>query len=182
MTSALIDPAPDFGDPLGLLAACHGRIEGQCALLLRLPGHLAAHGCDGQAAQAAEKILRYFTSAGPHHHADEERDLFPVLEAAAAKAAAGDITALLAALKTEHRAMEAAWAALAPSLQSLARGETVAPEQMPIGPFVALYRAHMAREDDELLPYARRVLSADQLATLGQAMARRRKVTAAPEA
>ncbi len=176
MAPKLIDPAPDFGDPLGLLAACHSRIEAQCATLLRLPGHLTANGCDPQARQAAEKVLRYFTSAGPHHHEDEEQDLFPLLKSTARAEGATDILALLGTLKAEHRDMEAAWAALSPFLQRLAQGERVEPGRLPVDPFVALYRSHMAREDVVLLPYAHRALSPGQLESLGRGMARRRHV------
>lgn len=49
----LPETAPGFDDPLGLLAACHGRIQAQCELLLRLQAHLGQFGSDIQASQAA---------------------------------------------------------------------------------------------------------------------------------
>jgi ATP phosphoribosyltransferase regulatory subunit HisZ len=42
-------PAVGFEVPLEMLAACHGRVEAQCATLRRLVGHLARHGADRQA-------------------------------------------------------------------------------------------------------------------------------------
>ena len=46
MTDHLLsDPAaPSFDDPLGMLSACHRRIERQLATLARLQRHLPEHG------------------------------------------------------------------------------------------------------------------------------------------
>lgn len=170
----LPQPAPDFRDPLGLLAACHGRIESRCATLMRLPDYLAAHGCDTQVREAAAKILRYFSSAAKHHHRDEEEDLFPRLLASARARGRGDLPALLDALEQEHRALDRAWAALEPGLEALAAGRAVAAERLPVGPFVTLNSGHLAVENRHILPFAREVLNEDALAALGQSMARRR--------
>ena len=62
-----------------MLAACHGRVESQCDTLRRLLPHVAAHGADVQAREAAVAVMRYFDTAARHHHADEEVDLFPAL-------------------------------------------------------------------------------------------------------
>ena len=55
-------PAAGFEVPLEMLAACHGRVEAQCATLRRLVAHLAAHGADEQARDAARAVMRYFDS------------------------------------------------------------------------------------------------------------------------
>ena len=47
--SLLSPPAPDFNDPLGLLAACHQRILGFCDLLERLGPWIDANGLDKEA-------------------------------------------------------------------------------------------------------------------------------------
>ena len=72
-------PSASFEVPLEMLAACHQRIVQQCDTLNRLLPHLAAHGADLQAQQAAQAVLRYFDQAAVDHHADEEQDLFPAL-------------------------------------------------------------------------------------------------------
>ena len=72
-------PAVGFEVPLEMLAACHGRVQAQCATMLRLVPHLAAHGADRQAQEAAAAVMRYFDTAARHHHEDEELDLFPAL-------------------------------------------------------------------------------------------------------
>ena len=162
---------PDFDHPLEMLAACHDRIEDRCELLHRLAAHLAAQGCDQQASQAAASILRYFDTAGAHHHEDEERDLFPALIAKDA----GASSALVAALLADHAAMREAWLQLRVSLLRIADGAgTLEPTEA--ARFTTLYRAHIAREEAELLPLAQRVLDGDTIEALGAAMARRRGV------
>ena len=174
MTIELMTAAPDFSDPLGLLSACHGRIESQCATLLRLPGHLRLHGSDSQAKQAAAKALKYFNTAGKHHHEDEEMDLFPMLE----EYAESDhrLLALLDELRIEHSQMEKAWQDLEYFLSKLASDHEVMPEALPITQFVALYRSHIAKEDRVLFPFACLKLTAVQLSVLGDNMAERRNV------
>ena len=71
--------APGFDDPLGMLVACHRRIERELATLARLQRHLPEHGCDDDARAAARAILKYFDGAAPNHHADEEDERVPAL-------------------------------------------------------------------------------------------------------
>ena len=98
--------APGFDDPLGMLSACHGRIERQLATLERLQRHLPEHGCDVDARAAARGILRYFDTAAPNHHADEEASVFPRLR----NAVPGHAEMLVADLEREHAALARAMA------------------------------------------------------------------------
>ncbi len=172
----LLTPAPDFSTPLEMLHACHGRIEAQCATLLKLIEHVSSHGADTQAMQAATAVLRYFTTAAHHHHEDEEQDLFPQVRAIAVAGGNPRVTRLLDNLAAQHRDMEAAWQALAPWLEALARGESPAFDAARVTTFVALYQAHIDQEEQGLLPYCRATLTPEQQATLGASMARRRGV------
>ena len=176
MSIELIHAAPDFSDPLGLLAACHGRIEAQCSTLLRLPEHLQQHGVDDQARQAAVKILKYFNSAGKHHHEDEEKDLFPVLAQIATTENSAGLLKLISELQQEHKSMELAWQALSEVLEKIAANQEIIPDNLPVTHFAELYRSHMAKEDQVLFSYARQHLNPAQLCTLGQNMAARRNV------
>lgn len=170
--SLLGEPAPDFSDPLGMLAACHGRMLGFCDLLERLPAWVADHGIDAEALAGARRVLRYFDGAAPLHHADEEHDLFPML--------AGDPAAarLIARLNDEHRQLEGLWQRLAAELRGLS-GERGSPATLraAVTPFCAAYRAHIERENAELLPRARALLTAPALERLGERMAARRSAT-----
>jgi hemerythrin-like domain-containing protein len=169
-------PAPDFQHPLQLLSACHGRITGFNALLLRLPSHIAANGIDADVQQAATRILKYFDTAGQHHHEDEERSLFPVLRDIAAQEGNQEILELLELLIAQHQEMNRTWQELRLYLLTLSEGGEVDPAALPVERFVGLYQEHMPLEDKVLLPYASRVLNAAQLDSLGDAMAERRGV------
>ena len=168
--SLLPSPAPDFDDPLGLLAACHQRMLDHCALLERLPAWLSDQGIDDDARHLAERVLRYFDTAARHHHADEEEDLFPLLRSNTA------LVSLLDTLEREHATLEDAWRRLAPLLKDILDGRTAPELDTTIGAFVIAYRQHIDRENTELLPAAGRLLTPAQVTALGQAMANRRGV------
>jgi hemerythrin-like domain-containing protein len=164
--------APGFDDPLEMLEACHGRIRAQCSTLQKLQQHLPLHGCDEQARQAAQAILRYFDSAGQYHHQDEEHDLFPALVGTMNMEA----SELVARLLEEHKGMEAAWQVLRPLLQALADGRSDVLDAAAAAHFVAVYERHIELENGKLLPLAARLLSAAQLEIIGRNMAARRGV------
>lgn len=164
--------APGFDQPLDVLLACHGRIEKQCATLQKLLAHLPQHGSDAQAQQAAQAILNYFDTAAVHHHDDEERNLFPLLERAG-QGAWCDVVELLTG---EHDDLAQLWRALRPPLLAIAQGEAVVLNASHAERFIASYRSHIAFENERVLPLAREILSATDLQSLGRAMAARRGV------
>ena len=163
--------APDFDHPIEMLTACHGRIEDQIETLDRLLPHIAAHGSDEQARQAAVNVMRYFDTAGEHHHEDEEVDLFPLLEARAKGAAA-----LTQRLRADHAKMRALWQMLRVPLHAIAEGTSAQLDPTLIDEFARVYRDHITLEESELLPLAARVLDHTAVETLGAHMARRRGV------
>lgn len=167
----LHEPAPDFADPIGLLAACHQRILDHCDLLERMALWLPQHGVDEEVRAAARRVYRYFDQAARHHHADEEQDLFPLLRPMS------DLGDVLQILQAEHSALEARWRALEPDLQSLIEGRQVNNWGDAVKPFVEAYRRHVEVENERILPAARERLDAQQMEALGRAMATRRGVT-----
>jgi len=172
---SLLKAGPDFDAPVDMLLACHDRIEAQCETLLRLLPHQSRHGADTPAREAAAAVLRYFDTAGENHHQDEEADLFPALREHAGNRLL-EIEALLAALLMEHGRMRHAWTRqLRPELVALTEGHAALTPGSVHG-FVTLYRQHIAREDNELMPLARVLLGPEVQAELGRRMARRRKV------
>jgi len=162
--------APDFTDPLGLLRACHGRIAGHCETLRKLVPHLATHGADAEAREAMARIHRYFSTAAPHHHEDEEHDLFPLLRGRDA-----DLDGLIAELGREHRTLAGHWADLKPLLVQPERA-VAEPRHTAevIARFVAAYLAHAEKENEHLLPRAAQLITAAEQQELGAAMAKRR--------
>ncbi len=164
-------PAAGFDAPFDMLAACHERIGNLLDIIMRLQAHLPARGADQEARAAATRILRYLDIAGPKHHADEEADLFPLLESRAA------LSGLLPRLRADHRDMEAAYAAFRPGLAAVAEGHVELWQDEPATHFCQLYRRHIALEDAELIPAASGLLSASEQEQLGRSMADRRKTT-----
>jgi iron-sulfur cluster repair protein YtfE (RIC family) len=169
-------PAAAPEAPLEMLAACHGRVERQCATLKRLAPHLAQHGADDQARTAAANVMRYFDTAARHHHEDEEKDLFPALIESMAGSDAVCLREMTEGLCADHRLLEAKWRNLRGVLQRVAAGETVVLSAAEVEAFTGAYARHIAREEAELLPMAARLLSDGALAQVGRAMRERRGV------
>ena len=192
-------PLPDDADPLGQLDACHDRMQRQLKTLQRLLERQADVGqasVDDEVRAAAAAVRKYFDEAAPRHHRDEEQDLFPAVIEAMAGSDAVCIKGIVQRLSAEHGQLEQAWQALRPTLVALAEAEGAAPDgkcddshddgrDESRGPpwrldpgqvdrFIAVYRSHLAIEDDELMPMARRLLSDDQIGQIGQAMRSRR--------
>lgn len=167
-------PSAGFEAPLEMLAACHGRVERQCATLRRLADHLPMHGADAQAREAATAVMRYFDTAAVHHHDDEERDLFPALLEAMAGSDAVCLRELTEALRDDHRRLADLWQAVRRGLAGVAAGDAKAFDAAQAQALVDAYRRHIEREDAELLPMAARLLDDAALQAIGEAMRARR--------
>jgi hemerythrin-like domain-containing protein len=165
-------PAPSFDDPLGMLTACHRRIERTLATLSRLQRHRPENGCDADARAAARNILKYFDTAAPNHHADEEESLFPRLRGLAPR----DADAIVDDLEREHAALTTDWGKLRPLLSGIASGQRANLPPKQVADVTAAYRNHIAREEADLIPLAMECFDADTIAEVGKEMARRRGV------
>ena len=172
---AAIEAAANFNNPLAMLHACHGKILAQCVTLRKLSSHLDSNGCDLQAQQAAQNILRYFDTSGQFHHQDEEENLFPTLRLCA-DAEKPNVDALLDRLLSDHVVMAAAWSELRGVLLQLAKGENEPLDETLLAKFITSYTDHIAVEERDLLPLAARLLSPQQTAQIGKHMAERRGV------
>lgn len=167
-------PAAGFDQPFEMLAACHERVQRSLRLLLRLAAHLADKGADAEAAQAAQDVMRYFDVAGPAHHEDEERHLFPALLAQGDAAS----VALVRRLQQDHAAMSTQWQAVRADLLDVARGhwpaEHTAAAAARWQAYAALYAGHIAAEEGQAYPAARPLFDGSALQAMGLEMAARR--------
>jgi hemerythrin-like domain-containing protein len=118
-------------------------------------------------------VLAYFDTAAVHHHDDEERNLFPLLEQAGAPGA-GDLGE---ALTLEHDELALLWRRLRAALLPIGSGEASALDAALTHRFIALNRTHLEFENTHVLPLAHQVLGAVEIERLGRAMAARRGVT-----
>lgn len=169
-------PATGFEVPLEMLSACHGRVERQCQTMLRLVPHFAANGPDQAAREAAQNVMRYFDTSARDHHADEERDLFPALLQSAPDTELARLGELIDNLRAQHRALEQAWLQLRSKLEGISLGGKPELGANEVWRLVDLYRSHIAREEEELLPLAKRLLDEAQLDAVGRAMRLRRGI------
>ena len=168
-------PAAGFDSPFEMLAACHQRVQRMLGLLSRLSAHLAQHGADDAARQAARDVMRYFDQAGPAHHEDEERHILPRLRECGR-------SALADRLHADHEAMASAWRELRVDLQRVIEGPWAAASQHEADrrwlAFAALYRDHIGAEEDDAYPAVRDGLGAETEQAMGREMAARRGVPA----
>ena len=172
-------PAAGFDAPFEMLDACHDRVRRMLALLQRLQAHLAAHGADEQARQAARDVMRYFDLAAPAHHEDEERHVFPAL----LQADPTRWAPLVARLREDHAEMAAEWPRSREALAAVEAGHwdpATQAQALSWARFAALYAGHLVTEDDAVFPAAMALMDAPELAAMGAEMAGRRGVGRPP--
>jgi hemerythrin-like domain-containing protein len=165
--------------PFDMLDACHERVERMLALLGKLRQHTKTHGADPQARGAARDVMRYFDQAGPHHHEDEERHVFPPLLAQRDPA----VVSVVISLQQDHRDMAAQWAQVRAALLALVEAGDGWPgfsaeDEQRFGTYDALYRRHLIDEDGVVYPAARRLIRDEALQTMSADMMARRGVKA----
>ncbi|MBC7454610.1 MAG: pyridoxamine 5'-phosphate oxidase [Massilia sp.] len=180
MINALPDTAPGFDQPIALLKHCHDRIRKQLATLQKLPEHLARHGANDEARRAAQAVLNYFDKAAPLHHADEEENLVPMLQAVAQGEDAATLAQLVPGILQDHQQMDAMWHDLHAALGAIAHGSADTLSGAAVQQFVARYTDHMALEETHIAPMAKRLFSTAQMAQLGAAMQLRRAIAPTP--
>jgi hemerythrin-like domain-containing protein len=167
-------PGAGFDAPFEMLMACHERVERMLRLLERLAVHLRDQGCDVSARQAAQDVMRYFDLAGPAHHEDEERHLFPALLADGS----AEQKALVQRLQRDHHTMVQEWAAVRADLLKVSHGSWTPARTGDEAPrwqaFAALYRSHVEAEESQAYPAAQELLDAQAQRAMGCEMAARR--------
>ena len=176
---SLFDTPAGFDDPLEMLLGCHRRIERQLETLKRLRAHVAARGVDAEASAAAQAILKYFLGAAPNHHADEEKDLFPLLEQRITDPGeAARFRAFREQLEADHRELGGAWTRLRKPLEAIGEGLVRTLPQDDVHAFVSGYAHHILTEETALREFFNRWLDRSDLESLGRTMAARRSASA----
>lgn len=173
-------PGVGFEAPFEMLDACHERVERMLRLLGKIREHVAAHGADAQARDAARDVMRYFDQAGPHHHEDEERHVFPPLLAQRDPA----VLAVVIRLKQDHREMAVMWARVRAALLALVEAGDrwagfSADDLRLFDAYDALYRRHLVDENGVVYPAARSLIRGEVLQAMSADMMARRGVVSA---
>jgi pyridoxamine 5'-phosphate oxidase len=174
MTDSLFATAPGFDQPLAVLKHCHDKIRKQLSTLQNLLDYLPQHGATPEAKQAAGAVLQYFSKAAHLHHADEEENLMPMLQACATDLDAALLDRLVPEILDQHRQMDRAWDAIKTQLEAIVDGTAGTLSSSTIEQFVRAYLAHMTKEETHLATMAMRLFDPQQMAQLGAAMLARR--------
>ncbi|MDE3021740.1 MAG: hemerythrin domain-containing protein [Pseudomonadota bacterium] len=176
MNETTLSPIPE--EPIGILLACHSNIRHQCESLKQLADHLMDHDTDEFATELAAQITRYFDSTSSYHHEDEETDLFPLIMNHAKGHDILELELLFNQLALEHRLMQEAWSELRPDLIALSAGHNVSFEPSLAHSFIDSVLQHLELEEADILPYAEKFLSLQELVLLSKRMhARRNKIS-----
>ncbi len=117
-----------------------------------------------------QQILNYFNQSAPLHHDDEEKDFFPALIKQRPEAQT-DVDLL----EAQHIELHRNWDELSAQLAALLNGEIQNIDRELIKRFVAGYDQHIAIEEP-LFELGREHLSQEELNSIGQIMADRRRV------
>jgi len=165
--------AAGFEQPFEMLHACHERVERMLTLLQRLREHVRDKGADEQVRQAARDVMRYFDTAAPKHHEDEELHVFPVLIELNDEA----VSQVVARLQQDHLHMEKRWRAARELLLQFAEGSRSAFEEAEdevLDAFSGLYAGHIDAEESIAYPRAAALIEGERLQAMSRDMMARR--------
>ena len=173
-------PDSDFDEPIGVLEDCHKRILHFIKTLSALAESAASAPLSSADRDSVERSLRYFREAAPRHNADEEQSLFPLVRRHA-DAQGDEMAVRLASLANDHRWAEELHCEMdAIGSRWLAAGTLRSNDRARLRSLTRLlsqfYVQHIAIEETELFPAARRLLSPAESKRLGQEMAERHGV------
>ncbi len=168
-------PGVGFEQPFEMLEACHERVQRSLALLQRLVDHVDRNGHDADSRSAARDVLRYFDIAGPHHHEDEERHVFPPLQ----QDADALVRDAVVQMQADHVQMHDQWQRLRAVLLAWRDAEPAPAitdaDRTLVRDFVAAYQRHIPLEESVVYPAARPLFSPAELERIGTEMAQRRR-------
>ena len=164
--------------PFGPLREGHRRIEGLLSQLVTVADGRRGGALAEPDREALTAGLHFFRTVLPRHSADEEQSLFPRLRASGDSQAKTAIR-MVEWLEADHRVAEDHHDAVdALGSRWLREGTLSAGDARALREHLValerLYRRHIAVEDQELFPIARRVLTTAELGAIRHEMATRR--------
>lgn len=166
-------PASGFFDGAAALDACHRETLRMLEELSALVTRLEAVGADARARSMAAAIHAHFSVAVREHHEDEERHVFPQLQASG-NAEARQAVALL---RQDHSWLDVDWGELSPIIDAVARGQAwydIGMLREGVEIFSTLSRDQIALEEYPIYPQVLANLDAQARASMDAEMAARR--------
>lgn len=163
--------------PFEMLEACHERVQRMLALLSRARVYGKVHGCDESFINAINDVVRYFESAAPQHHLDEERHVFPII----LKLNNYDLSETVIRLKKEHRRMKILWTSLRVIFSLVTKFKPQKPvfsteENFLIDEFISIYEIHILVEERKIYPESIKRITDGELSDMSLDMMQRRGI------
>ena len=172
----------DFTDPIGMLSDCHRRIERFLRVLLTIATEQQGGPLSGEQRVALETALNYFRNAAPKHTADEEESLFPRLRRIESPEMRSTLERIDALEHDHQRADQRHQEVERLGREWLNRGRLPGEDAKRLANLLTelseLYEQHIALEDREIFPSAKRLLSPEDRTAVGVEMADRRGLRA----
>lgn len=166
-TDSETQTAPWLEAPLTRFSKCHMGIVSQLQTIAGLPALIVAA---AQCRAGATSTLALFEHAVVEHHAEEERELFPVVLQSAGRGEEHDrVQAIVRRLTAEHRAIEFLWKSVAPAIRAAAANKPADLDPATVDELVHCCMAHANFEEQQFLPLAETILSrnGNHMAALG---------------
>ena len=155
-----------------MMERSHRRLEERMFDLQRAAEAIVRQRADADELEQVDSVIGFLERSAARHESDEEESLFPRLRQHA------ELVSLMSDLAHEHdqhrqlvaqlRALRSGWPVGGPDAGDGAALFIAANE------LARAYRAHIEREERELMPFARDRLSRDERAQVGLEMERRR--------
>jgi hemerythrin-like domain-containing protein len=120
-----------------------------------LLAHLQDKGLDDTSRALAKEVLAFLSGPGRHHHADEEKHVFPGLLAGSDV----ELVQHVRRLQQDHGWIEEDWRELHPQVEAIAGGYNwydLPMLRLALPVFSALYHDHIALEESLVYPAAKR--------------------------
>ncbi len=168
--AAFIDPTTDFADGLRVLYAYHESFILQGQRLLAMAEAISQQGVGDETAAEAVRLAEYYEGTTRLHHQDEERALFPFI---VNKSFLTD--GMIERLALDHEEIDEHWSKLNEVLRAPERIADPARFLELAASFEKSLKKHIERENLDFFPVLVKMLSPDQLAGIGQRMARLRE-------
>lgn len=149
-------PTPDT--ELDALDVCHQNTLIALGRLSALVRRLESSGTDNESRGLAREIIQHFAVEARHHHAEEERVVFPPL----IENGNDQMLRHVRRLQEDHSWLEEGWMALQPHLEALAASQSwwdLENLKAAADTFSALSLDHMTLEESILYPKARQLRS-----------------------
>lgn len=150
---------PSIAAPLEMLEDFHQVMRRHARALCALADCCEAPGFPShEQRETALAIVRCFDEAAHRHHRDEEEDVFPAMVKAVPSDELNALRDLLFRLRRDHRQLEAQWAPLSRMIAAIAQGHRTPLLPAHAAEFAATLERHLALEDSQLWPLARRLV------------------------